>query len=620
MLSSMSQAGSVGGPKLNGNQESNNTDIMTMSSGLVASPQVNHNGVVVRGDSELNSIGATSISPTANIDAIPSSNTSGDISNLAKQETGSSTLNVNSILNDADNAAIAAQTITLAPGKMTANSNLINNSNIIPGPAAAAAAAAASNAVGDASNSGTKANINNLSQYVLPNTAIQGLPTNTPAPAFHNAPVPVAATTPTAPVDPNNANAATHHLQSAILQQNAAIMQQNAATLQHLQTLHQTNKLLATNPETLGMSAPIMSMTNPVQLLAPGLNLNPNGTFLPMANLAEMNGGLAAAAPIGTQLQQQQLQAIPIPAPAIAIAPGAPEAFPVVANNGVLNNALDANNNDAVQNFLRTAFILQNGGLPFGMIPQQQQQQQALLSAPAAPGNLMLVPNAASAAAPFGIVPATVESDKSKGDVANGAAAAANAAASVLPPASMNLPLQQQLQQQQLNAVPQVGIDLNSNNNNAIALLNGTTLNAANNGLPIAGLATLQQQQQQQRIPAMVFPGMNLEGHLTLPLMAPTPQQNQQLVVSNPAANSIPQAQPMPKKSTTISRPLYLDHDSNCEFLVVASVLFRNSAIYWFHRFLLQFFSRKLTLSFLKLSNSRFDGIPVLFAKTNRAF
>jgi len=543
-----------------------------MGSGLVVS-QVNNNGAIVR-DSELNAIGATSISSTVNIDAIPSSSTSGDISNTAKQETGSSTLNVNSILNDADSAVIAAQTIALAPGTMTANGNLINSNNTILGPAAAAAAVAASNDVGGASNSGTKANgfpnpavnINNLTQYVLPTTAVQGLPTNAPAPVFNNAPVPLAAVTPAAPVDPNNANATTHHLQSAILQQNAAIMQQNAATLQHLQTLHQTNKLLATNPETLGMLTPIMNMTNPVQLLAPGLNLNPNGTFLPMANLADMNGSLATA-PIGTQLQQQQQQTIPIPAPATA--PGAPQAFPVVANNGVVNNGLDASNNDAVQNFLRTAFMLQNGGLPFGMIPQpQQQQQQALLSAPAAPGNLMLVPNAP---APFGILPATVDSDKSKGDVTNGAAAAAaaNAAASVLPPASMNLPLQQQLQQQQQhwNAVPQMRIDLNSsNNNNAIALLNGTTLNAANNGFPIAGLTTLQQQQQQQqqRNPAMVFSGMNLEGQLPLPLLAPTTQQKQQLVVSNPVANAIPQAQPAQKKSKTISRPLYLDHDSNC--------------------------------------------------------
>lgn len=207
--------------------------------------------------------------------------------------------------------------------------------------------------------------------------------------------------------------------------------------------------------------------------------------------------------------------------------------------------------------------MLQSGGLPIlqqGIIPQQQQQH--VIPAPSAGGNLVIP--GTSSAAPFGIVPATVSApksdstgsdDKNASSNGSGAAAAANAAASVLPPASMNLPLQQQLQQPapQMHTIPQIGIDLNSNNN-AIALLGG-----AANGLQLAGLATLQQQQPSN--PAMVFPQINLSdphGQLQLPFVAQHPKQQQ--LAMNPSAQETQTA----KKLSSIVRPLYLDHDSNC--------------------------------------------------------
>jgi len=529
MISSInSPAGSVGRNKIHPNQEissSSSNNVMTMGSGqhlVAAQQQVDRNTIG----------GAASISPT-------------DGSTNSDKESGTATtLNVNNILHEADNAAIAAQTIAVAPGTMTGSTNgnntvnnLIHNNN-----AAAAAAAVAASATAASDNANTK--LQNpaaaLNQHVLASAA--GVPTsyNTPPVAVSSAPA----------VDPNNATATTQHLQSAILQQNAAIMQQNAATIQHLQNLHQTNKMLASNPETMGMLAPIMNMTNPAQLLAPGLSQ----TFAP-SNLMDMNGALAAAAtptptPISTQQQQQQ-QAIPIPAAQLG--------------------AIDPNNNDAVQNFLRTAFMLQNSGLPLaGIIPQQQQQQQqALLSAATASPGIMLMPNSAN---PFGIVPMdngnnNSKNEKSKGDNSAAAAAAANAAASVLPLASMNLPLQQQLQQQP--SLTPMGIDLsNHNNNNAIALLGGAPLSANN-------LVTLQQQQQQllqQRNQQTMFFNMADGTGQQLSMLAPQPahKSQQQLVVSNPAIAATPtqltaqQPTAAQKEKPSISRPLYLDHDSNC--------------------------------------------------------
>jgi hypothetical protein len=360
-------------------------------------------------------------------------------------------------------------------------------------------------------------------------------------------------------------------------------------------------------------------------------------------NLSDLRGAPAiATAPVGAQPQQQQQQQVSIPAQlgTISIAPGAPQIFPVagVSNNismrnggfantnaGVVNASNNNSSNDAVQNILRTAFMLQNGGLPFlqqGIIPQQQ---QPLIPPPATAGGIMLVPNSNNNTnTPYGIVSASASTNNSHnsngindgsgrsnesnsntsnvgntaGGPASGAAAAANAAASVLPPASMNLPLHQQLhqqqqqqQQQQLNpslVAPQMGMDLTggTNSNNAIALLGGAVLNnhtstANHNGLQIPGLGTLyhhhqQQQQQQQRLQAMAFPPMpeSLSQH-TIPLAAPQPQKTQPSTPGsalNPAttaqlkqqqeAQSQSQRQ---KKQSTISRPLYLDHDSNCK-------------------------------------------------------
>lgn len=193
--------------------------------------------------------------------------------------------------------------------------------------------------------------------------------------------------------------------------------------------------------------------------------------------------------------------------------------------------------------------MLQSGGRPIlqqGVIPQQQQH---LIPAPSVGGNLVIP--GTSSAAPFGIVPATVSApksdntgtdDKNASNNGSGAAAAANAAASVLPPASMNLPLQQQLRQPapQMHTISQIGIDLNSNNN-AIALLGG-----AANGLQLAGLATLQQQQQQ--------------------------------LVINPSAQETQNA----TKLSSIVRPLYLDHDSNCKSLICCVWVFFGTGILTF--------------------------------------
>ena len=498
-------------------------------------------------------------------------------------DNGSSTLNVNSILADADGAATAAQTITLPQAAMTS-------------PVGATTAVAADPTVVNASN-GTKIAINNnthgtnnadnLNQYVVASTGIPSASTNgvmvaAPAPpTFNNitfSPTPatlapaVAVAPITSPADPNSAASIANHqqLQTALLQQNAAIMQQNTATLQHLQNLQQTNKLLTANTDALGMLAPIMNMTttNPVQLLTtttttPSLVPNPAATFLPttlptttLPAPVDLNGTPTfSVAPVSVQPQP----GIAIPAPSISIAPGVPQpAF--AANPGVV----DANSsNDAVQNILRTAFMLQSGGLPIlqqGIIPQQQQH---VIAAPS--GGNLAIPTTTISPAPFGIVPATVSTPKSnttssddkKVDANNngsGAAAAANAAASVLPPASMNLPLQQQLQQPapQLHTIPQIGIDLNSNNN-AIALLGG-----AANGLQLAGLATLQQQQQSNPA-AMVFP--QIDPHGQLQLVAQHPKQH---LAINPSA----QEAQATKNLSSIVRPLYLDHDSNCKSLV----------------------------------------------------
>ena len=502
----------------------------------------------------------------------------------------SSTLNVNSILADADGAATAAQTITLPQAAMTS-------------PIGATTAVAADPTVVNASN-GTKIAINNntngtnnagnLNQYVVASTGIPSTSTNgvmvaAPAPpTFNNitfSPTPatlapaVAVAPITSPVDPNSAASIANHqqLQTALLQQNAAIMQQNAVTLQHLQNLQQTNKLLTANTDALGMLAPIMNMTttNTVQLLpttttTPSLVPNPAATFLPttlptttLPAPVDLNGTPTfSVAPVSMQPQP----GIAIPAPSISIAPGVPQpAFPVPGFAAASPGVVDANSsNDAVQNILRTAFMLQSGGLPTlqqGIIPQQQQH---VIAAPS--GGNLVIPATTTSPAPFGIVPATVSAPKSdtpgsddkKVDANNngsGAAAAANAAASVLPPASMNLPLQQQLQQPapQLHTIPQIGIDLNSNNN-AIALLGG-----AANGLQLAGLATLQQQQQQSNPAAMVFP--QIDPHGQLQLVAQHPKQHL-------AINTSAQEAQATKKLSSIVRPLYLDHDSNCKSLV----------------------------------------------------
>ena len=626
-----------------------NNNIVTIGSALVV-PQVDG---TVR-DSELNTI-STSISPTVNIDAIPRSCTTGNgipvtATNSDKNsDVDSGALNVNNILQDADNVAIAAQTIALPPGTMTGATNVVGSEstmNSTGNPMQGPVAAATSNAAIGNFNSGAKSsntvfnnpvnmgNVNNLNQYILASSSVPtaALPVvQTPAvPYINNNNYNATPANPFAPAaaapatDPNalngNATPANQHFQSAIFQQNAAIMQQNAATLQHLQNLHQTNKLMAANPEaasTLGMLAPVMNMNlaataNPVQLLAtatPSLNMNPAnasaGTSLPPAKASQapsdFNGAFATA-PVGTQPQQQQGMLIPVPLGTMTIASRASQTFPAAGfpNNSGNNRTTDgSNNNDAVQNILRTAFMLQNSGLPFlqqGMISQQHQRQ--LMPVPAASGGLVMVPNATNANSTLlGIAPATISAQTSdahgsensgkKVDVGkngngltSGAAAAANAAASVLPPASMNLPLQQQLQQQQqqqqqlqqqrlqfqqYHPVQQMGIDLNSNNNNTIALLGGAALNN-NDGIQVPGLATLQQQQYNK---AMVFPPMNLsDPHSQLPLPLVLPQQQQKQQLSNPAAvklnQQVPQSQ---KKQTSISRPLYLDHDSNCKFL-----------------------------------------------------
>jgi hypothetical protein len=637
------------------------------------------------------------------------------------------------ILTEADNAAIAAQTIALAPGTLTgtandvannggsSNINIMNSNNIdinsiqnaMMGHAAATAVTASNTAIGNSNYNanqnipsngmpemilGTKnsniafnnnlvnmsnANNNiptmnnmNLNQYILASTGVPpiSLPANTavstPATAYTNLNVNVINPITPATIDANNSTNGNNmnitinsnqHYQSAILQQNAAIMRQNAATLQHLKNLHRANKILAANPETaatLGMLAPIMNMnlpttTNPVQLLAtaaPPLNLNNNNvgdassntagsTFLPAptllqattANLSEIGGPstITTAPIVGAQQQQsyhnQQQQDVPIPAQqpgTIAIAPGGSQSFPVVvvtnnnmnnssianSNNGIVDGS-NNNNNDAVQNILRTAFMLQNSGLSFlqqGVIPQQQQQQ--LIPTQVGSG-IMLMPNNNNSNTHFGIVSAGTFpnnnindtnndniSGNNESDVGNNGglptsavAAAANAAASVLPPASMNLPLQQQLQQQQLNTslTPQMGMDLSNssnNNNSTIPLLAGAVMdsnnvnngsNNNNNSIQLAGLATLQ---QQQHIHTMAYPPMNLPQslpQLPLPLIS-SPQQTQQLQQQslgstlNPTTTELKQQQSQTqKKQLSISRPLYLDHDSNCEFSIL---------------------------------------------------
>ena len=89
--------------------------------------------------------------------------------------------------------------------------------------------------------------------------------------------------------------------------------------------------------------------------------------------------------------------------------------------------------------------------------------------------------------------------------------------------------------------------------NNAIALLGG-----AANGLQLAGLATLQQQQQSNPA-AMVFP--QIDPHGQLQLVAQHPKQH---LAINPSA----QEAQATKNLSSIVRPLYLDHDSNCKSLV----------------------------------------------------
>lgn len=644
-----------------------------------------------------------------------------------KQGISNGNLNVNGILTEADNAAVAALTIALAPGTITGTDNTVNSGvdintidsttdtssiqNAMVGPPAANYTASNS-AVGiynsnanpnitpnittngipevsldtkisnsivnnptNMSNANNMTTSMNLNQYILasagvPTTTLQTNPALPMSSASHNnLNFNVANANTHGNVDGNTSNGSVNtainnnqHFQSAILQQNAAIMRQNAATLQQLQSLQNTNKLLAANPEaaaTLGMLAPIMNMnfttTNPVQLLATATPLslsnncgatNTSASILPpattslqatAANFPEVDGVSAiTTVPITAQQgqpRQNQQQGMPVPAQpgTIAIAQGGSQMFPGAgisnsinfnvgsianSNTGVVDG-VNNTNNDAVQNFLRTALLLQNSGLPFlqqqGIIPQQQQ----IIPATAGSG-FMLVPNnnANYNNIPFGIVPTfapannndsndisdsssrsnesnskrnySITSDGSNngGGGSSGAAAAANAAASVLPPASMNLPLQQQLQQQQLNTsfTPQMGIDLSgsNNNNNAMALLGGAALNnnninsgssINNNSLQIAGLSSLQ---QQQRLQTMAYAPMNpSQSHSQLALPSPQQQKQQQPSLGNTlnlppdprttTTTQLKQQQSQPqKKQTSIPRPLYLDHDSNC--------------------------------------------------------
>ena len=450
-------------------------------------------------------------------------------------------------------------------------------------------------------------------------------------------------------------NAATlQHLKN--LQRTNKMMAANpgtAATLGMLAPIMNMNLPTTANPvQLLAGVAPPLNLNNNTVGAASALPTAATALQATTANLSEIDGRstITTAPIVGAQHQEsyqnQQQQGVPISAQqpgTMAIAPGGSPPFPVVGvtnnnintnnstisniNNGIVGGS-NNNNNDAVQNILRTAFMLQNGGLSLlqqGAIPQQQQQQQQQQLIPTQVGSgIVMMINNNNSNLPFGIIPAGTSANINNGtssggnseskkvgnstsDVGNNGglptsavAAAANAAASVLPPASMNLPLQQQMQQQPLNTAlpPQMGIDLsnstniiNNSNISAIPLLAGAVMNNStinngsnmnNNSVQLAGLATLQlQQQQQQRIHAMAYPPMNLaqslpQRPLTMPLIST--QQTQQLQhqqqsqsqslgsTLNPTATSkLKQSQTQTKKKS-ISRPLYLDHDSNCKF------------------------------------------------------
>jgi len=551
------------------------------------------------------------------------------------RESSNGNLNVNNILAEADNAATAAQIVTLPQGTMTEPPTIIGNvgtsnlQNTIAGPNISATTVALNAVAGNSNNNSNPVSLQTSATASSHGTFSNNMNTN--------------AITPSAsiPVDTNNLNGnstssinSSQHYQTAMLQ-NAAIMQQNAATLQHLQHLQQTNKAAAT----LGMLAPIIN--NPVQLLAAATPLTfnntvgtdnvaattttllPTSTVLPATttNLSETGGVTTIATTPASTHQQLGVPVIAQPA-AISISPEIPQTFPIagITNNSTIPNGASSivagssyNNNDAVQNILRTALMLQNNNFPLlqqGIIPQQQQ-----LVPSSAGTSIMMIPNTS-------IVPATLTStnnsnvqstkdnrgdssvsnvtkvENNNSDFSNNgsaptlgaAAAAANAAASVLPPAILNLPLHRQpVNQQPVNAplAPQMGIDLNStvNNNNAITLLGNVALrntdmsngsNVYNSSLQIAGLATLQQQQQQQqqRIQTIAYPSINLpQSQLSLPLPTHQQQKEQQL----PPGNTInptnserkKKESEIEKKRPSISRPLYLDHDSNCKLSIL---------------------------------------------------
>ena len=332
---------------------------------------------------------------------------------------------------------------------------------------------------------------------------------------------------------PNFNNNANNH--AAILQQYATIMQQNDKGLQQLQKT--SNFFTALNPVLI--DSPTGAINKPISIVTA------SNSLMDTNNNIDVNTNVAGPAPILDQLkelsppdqQKQSTQTIVIECAPSGNEPSQLQNRETINNTN--NNIID--NNSKTANTLRTATMLQNGA-PF-LQPQFESSHIANRNNNNINSNSKINGN-------------TSATSSSNND---------NKAASILPMPTMNsnnlipptfsFPMIGGGSHNILNYQNTIMFGKNNNDNfyNAAAAAAVASANS--------GLISLQQQAFQQHGQAMI-------SHLQQ-----QQQQQQQIPPSQPASNDVDispdqkqKQKHKPKRKLHLSRPLYLDHDSNCRF------------------------------------------------------
>ena len=376
--------------------------------------------------------------------------------------------------------------------------------------------------------------------------------------------------TPTVNRNSNNNSASSHH--AALLQQNFAIMQQNAKALQHLQ---QTNSFLAANPT--AATTTILAL-NPT-LLAPPIgcaaigatSINSNPIISTISDDDNINKNknidvnITESATITDQQQQrqqqqssekqQQQQHQSTPLISTGGAPLGDETSQLQAdgdttNSTNINNIISENNsNNNNNNSNNTANILQTATMLQSVMDSKNSNKNGII----AEGN---------------------------GD-SDGAVAAANAAASMLPLPIMNMDDNNMSSSSLSSSFPMIGENPNifnspnntiifGNNNHNIShnnFYNSAAAAAAVAASMNSGLISLrqqQQQQQQQQTLQQQQQQQHVRSMVHLQHQPPSSLSNSVDISFDQKQQKHHHQQQKQKSKSLLSRPLYLEHDSSC--------------------------------------------------------